>query len=369
MYFNEFVVSSVNNFDNLEKKVDILIDFKLNSGFFKKDFNIPAVVQDKIGKSKFSDSLFLNDNEDFFYNKYINNDVELDYILPDHFVKVDSKYKDYYSSDPAKQVINNFFNQDFFLENFNQSGIDFLKDYRDNKYKNYNFDNSYYEDINNQYNIEDSTDLKQFDFKSAKWSFFRHNRSILSFFLKKKIKNKRKFNKFIKNLIKKPFYSFILYFEFSLISICLRSQLFFNENDVNFFLKNKYILINNTPATNIISVLNIGDRLNIVFDKYYYYYYRNVVNNINYSMIKLGNYNFIMDQKKHDFNKQSKSHTPKWLTNLMYFREDIPNYIEVDFLSMSLIILYKPLFNELDFNKLKFLNYFQRHLYNWKSII
>jgi hypothetical protein len=212
-------------------------------------------------------------------------------------------YKNYINIDNSKQPIYNFFNKEFFqkktLTNFN-----FLQN-------SINYSDRFYYDLEDNIFLNEINDLKQFDLKSVKSLFFKKNKIILAFFLKKKIKNKLKFSKFIKNLIKKSFYSFVLYFEFSLISICLRSHLFFNENDVYFFLKNKFILVNNVIIHNINTSLNIGDKINIIFDKYYYYYYRNVINNINNSIIKLGNYNFLLEQKRYDFNKQIKTHTPK----------------------------------------------------------
>lgn len=308
LYFNEFNLTSLNDSNNFEKNLEFLVDFKLNSGFLKKDFNISAVLLDKLGKTKFNDVLFSNE-DDFFFNKYINNDIILEsHNLTTNFNEYvgSTKLKNYLTIDNSKQPIYNFFNSEFFLMTDDFNGANFLQDFKNNDKTKF-----YYEDLKNNFYNDELYDLKQFDFKSIKSAFFKNNRSILSFFLKKKIKNKRKFNKVIKNLIKKSFYNFILYFEFSLSSVCLRSQLFFNENDINFFLKNRYILINNKITHNANFSLNINDRINIIFDKYYYYYYRNVVNNINYNLIKLGNYNFLLEQKRYDFNKQVKSHTPK----------------------------------------------------------
>jgi len=381
LYFNEFNLNNLISYDKLEDRINFLVDFKLTSGFFKKDFNLSSVLIEKLGKTKFNDSLFYSEDWSFnFNNKYFNLDNNVNELENYNFYFNDYKlgntndnnYKDFMFSDFTKQTLLNFFNRDFLLHNHSIDDLNLFYDYKNvffNKFKFIN--NNYYKDtiLNKKYDFEDISELKQFDFKLAKWSFFKSNRFILSFFLNKKIKNKKVFNKFIKNLIKKPMYDFILYFEFFLTNICLRSQFFFNENDVRFFIKNKYILVNNSFISNNIISLKINDVVNLVFDKYYFFYYRNVINDINLTLIKLSNYNYLTDQKRRDFNKQPKKHSPKWVSNLIYFREDIPNYLEVDFLSMSLIILYKPLFYELDFSKVKFLSYFQRHLYNWKFII
>lgn len=49
----------------------------------------------------------------------------------------------------------------------------------------------------------------------------------------------------------------------------------------------------------------------------------------------------------------------------MYFKEDIPKFIEVDYISMSLTILnYSVSKNYLDFYNIKFLNLYLNRLYN-----
>lgn len=384
LYFNEFNTFNLILSESNENYIDSIIDFKLQSGFLKKEFNIYSVLLDKFNKIKHNDYIFdeedINENNfsDFFFfdeyadSEYINfedvysesfDDLENtnnDKVETDYNTNLDSSDEDL---DDSFIFSGDFDTSDFYIKNKNDSFVDSL---------NYDFigDFDYFDDLvdKDSFLFTDQKDLK-FDFKSNKLKLFKTNRSILSFFIKKKIKNKTKFSKIIKNLIKKPFYDFIMHFEFSLKNILLRSHFFFNENDINFFVKNKYILVNNNIALYPNQSLKVFDKINIIFDKYYYYYYRSVLNNIHKNVTRYSNYVWLSEQSNYDNNKQKKSHIPTWIVNLIYFREDVPNFLEIDFITMNLIILYKPLLFELDWTKIKFLNYYHRHLYNWRFII
>jgi hypothetical protein len=78
----------------------------------------------------------------------------------------------------------------------------------------------------------------------------------------------------------------------------------------------------------------------------------------------------IRKTKTHHWTKTPKPRHPNWLKRLGYFRQDIPNFLEVDFLTMTIIIIYKPLyFYEFDKNVIKFVSAYQSRIYNWRYII
>jgi len=130
-----------------------------------------------------------------------------------------------------------------------------------------------------------------------------------------------------------------------------------------FFFNNNYFYLNGSVLKNFNQILSTNDILTLLFNKYYFFYYRYTINNI-YSNNKISNYVF----KKNQLNKLDI--LPLWLLNTTYIKEDVPNYIELDFLTLSLKIIYKPLFyNEYNFMFFKLLNFYQKRLYNWKKVI
>lgn len=212
--------------------------------------------------------------------------------------------------------LNFFENKNYFKKDFIYSTI---HDIKDNEFCNFfansknlqlkNFDNFEFFDYTNLDNFFEEP--KSIDRKIFKKTFFGDNRKILSYFLKKKIKKNYKFNKLIKNFIKKSFDNFIMFFEFSLKNVLLRSNFFFNERDMSFFLKNSYIRVNNKIIKNEFHSLKINDVVQLNFDKFYFFYYRGVIDNINKNLGKLNKYYQLVDQKKYDYDKQHKFTAPK----------------------------------------------------------
>jgi hypothetical protein len=67
--------------------------------------------------------------------------------------------------------------------------------------------------------------------------------------------------------------------------------------------------------------------------------------------------------------KQKSLYTPNWVYNSEFYNNDIKPYIEVDYFSLSTIIIYEPFFfnytisNDFYINKINIYK-----LYNWKYI-
>jgi len=256
--------------------------------------------------------------------------------------------------------------KDLFLLNF----LDFFKyedqmvisntDYFSNE-KNIFFHNLNNINLNSTFSKE--LDYVSFDYRYKINKYVNDNRNLILSFFKYNLKRKYKKNKFISKLVKLPFNFFLNTFEFSLSNILLRSSFFFNNRDIIFFLNNGYFFLNGSLLKNFNYVLNLNDVFMLSFSKYYFLYYKYTINNI-YNNNKISNYVF----KKNQNNKFEK--LPMWLFNTFFIKEDLPNFLEIDFLTLSLKIVYKPFFyNEYNFMFFKLLNFYQKRLYNWKKII
>lgn len=196
------------------------------------------------------------------------------------------------------------------------------------------------------------------------------NRKFFSAVIKKKMKNHWHFSRLIKNFIKKPFKDFILFFDMTLSSVLLRSHFVFGIHDLNYFVNNNFIYVNNKVTTDKLKRLKESDKINLVFNKYYYIYYRNMLNTIKSSFVKLSDYNFMRKLKRDHWKRTPKTDHPSWVKRYIYYRRDIPNFLEVDFMTMTIILIYNPKFMfDLNRNITKFINHYQKHLYNWRFII
>jgi hypothetical protein len=266
--------------------------------------------------------------QSIFFKKTINKDF---FIL--NFLEV-FKYEDHSFID-NKLLSNN--NKQLFVHNLN----------------NVNLKNSFNKDI----------DYVSFDYRYKINKYVNDNRKLILSFFKFNLKRQFKKNKFFSKITKLPFNFFLNNFEFNLSNILIRSSFFFNNRDINFFLKNNFFILNGSLLKNFNCVLNLNDVFMLSFNKYYFFYYKNIINGV-YNNNKISNYVF----KKNQSNKIDV--LPLWLLNTTHLKEDLPNYLEVDFLTLSLKIIYKPFFySEYNFMFFKLLNFYQKRLYNWKKII
>jgi hypothetical protein len=125
------------------------------------------------------------------------------------------------------------------------------------------------------------------------------NRLMLSNILGKKITYQYKFSAYIKYYLKKTFKDTFLLQELTLFNILIRSHLFFGDKDLNFFLKNSFIYINNQVTHNKSQLLRESDKINFVFNKQYFFYYRRTLILLKHSFLKLGAYTALRKTKEY----------------------------------------------------------------------
>lgn len=307
--YNRFKINTSIKIVNLNDKLNEIIIFKKKSSIFKKNTDFEYTILNKSNTNK-NDFIFKNDN---FNNKIIKT-----------FYKK-SKIKKYSS------------------------------------FKNLNLKKKA---------LPSSFHFKNIDFKKKFNVVLKNNRIILRKFLKVKFKRQFAFNKYIKNLIKNDNLNFLYSFEFNIVNILTRSSFFFNKLDCNWFLKNGYISLNGFVVTNNNIILKPLEIVNVSYSGYYYYFYRKSLNDCLNNLYRINSKIWKINQKRMEtYNKKNEKYS-SWTYRFMYFKEDVPKFIEVDYLSMTLVILNYSLKKKyFDFYNIKFLNLHLSRLYNWKYII
>jgi hypothetical protein len=155
-----------------------------------------------------------------------------------------------------------------------------------NQIKNYYFNNFLRIDKDADIN-KNIMNCKNYDMFSKNYFLFYKNRNILRYFLKFKLNRQYKFNKLVKNLIKKSLFNFIYLFEYRLNNILIKSQFFFNHRDADFFIKNNFVYINGVIINNPNYLIKSFDIISLSYDKYYYFFYRKSLNNISNNLNKI----------------------------------------------------------------------------------
>jgi len=282
---------------------------------------------------------------DKFYHTSVNNYHFIEFF---QFSDINSFFEKHYLIDNYVKCKNKFgfFKKTSSIKNMYLSRYNFFKNNLDFKF--------------NKYVNSGNLFFKNFDFVERKLFFYKNNRKVLKNIFKKNKKIEYYMTKFLKKISKINLKNFLNSFEFSIFNILSNSNFFLNKNDVFYFIKNKFVFINNNVITNINYELKKNDVLNVCYNKYYYFLYRKYLNNLNLNINKYSNFFKRTNNKlENDFN---------FVNKLIIIKNDTPNYLEIDYMSMSLILLYKNIFNYNCFD-LKLVTVFLKRLNNWKYII
>lgn len=215
-------------------------------------------------------------------------------------------------------------------------------------------------------NYEDNIDINDlyifnnFEFFEKKLSIYKTNRYLLKNIFNYKFKRKMFLDKFFKKMIKLDNKNYLNILEYSIKNILLNSNFIINNKDLIFFFKNGMIYLNNKITYNKNLILKKNDVISLCYNKYYYFIYINyldsIINNVNNFKFFKSNQN----SEKIDLKKEFK-----FLNKVTFFKNDCPDYLEIDFLTMKIILLYTfNNSNELDYSVFINKNILLKRIYN-----
>jgi hypothetical protein len=162
-------------------------------------------------------------------------------------------------------------------------------------------------------------------------------------------------------------------YELTILNTLLRSHFCIFFRDALLLIKKGFIHLNGSPVTQFDVILSQYDCIQLVLCKSTYKY---IQSSKKFLKKKLSNYrlNSWKFFKQKFFRKQQqlkplKRKTPKYLYLFFLFKLDIPKYLEVDYLSLTVLIL-KPGNTQLHttYYVSKFFSYRLFSLYNFKKI-
>ena len=192
------------------------------------------------------------------------------------------------------------------------------------------------------------------------------NRKIIKNFFFKKFTKQKKITRFLQSIsLKKDNFSLTL--NNFLVTNLLRSHIFFFINDVNFFLKKSFVMVNGSVTNNKFFELKKGDCVQVVRSNYYYNYIKKIYKFFKkkISKMKFKRWRSLQRRKKTGF--FLKTWVPNFLDKFIFFKTSIPKFLEVDFFSLSFIMLYNNkniLLNDKFYNKI--ISYYMIKMYNWR---
>jgi len=215
--------------------------------------------------------------------------------------------------------------------------------------------NSNYEVLN--------TFAKSYDLKKNLRKYLNNNKKYLSIIFKRKFHNNITYSKRVKSFSKSTSYFRLYKTEMNVKNILMRSGFFINSNDLSIYFLEGCIYLNGINC-NKNTIVKKNDIINIEFDEDFYKYYRYDYSNSG------GVSNLIKNAiRKNNSNRFNSVNINSKLKNYINFNDDVPTYLEVDYLTMSCVVVKNPSkFQDFNSINLNFINSYLGRIYNWKFI-
>ena len=190
-----------------------------------------------------------------------------------------------------------------------------------------------------------------------------NNRSIFNnFFFNKKVPQ-YKITKYVDKFKNQKKKNNIYTTRFSLFIVLLSSRFFFFKQDSFYFIKVYGVFINGRISKNPLKILKVGDVLQIPIVSTYYFFVRN---SNEYWIYFYKKYLKIIDKLRY---RPKEKNIPNWVYRLTYFNLFVPYYLEVDYVLLTIVVLYEPKAQERVFEHIS--KYVAIHLmrtYNWRTL-
>lgn len=222
----------------------------------------------------------------------------------------------------------------------------------------------------NSENEQINFNIKRVKFKPGYMNLWREARVVLKSSLMLKTRYQYKLTNYLSKYKKFINFKTFLFMEMRLFNILIKSRLFNDGSTINLFLKNNLIYVNGFTCSNPNLQLFSGDFVQLIINLKYYILYRWFAN---LSLKKKNKLKNVLRKKNSNFSQsdeKKKSYSfPKWILYSKNAIDDVSNFLETDYFTLSVFILYEP-FTWNDVNTYNFVD--QRfsiiNLYNWKYI-
>ena len=202
---------------------------------------------------------------------------------------------------------------------------------------------------------------------------WRKARKLLQTELGLKFQYQHRLTRFLIKYYKFSSFNFFFYNEMMFKNILLKSSFFPDLATCALFFNNNLIWLNGAVCRNFEIALLTGDFIQLIVHNKYYILYRWINHSFYQKRLKLKNkiYTKIQKQKNQRSyeDKQRSSVLPKWVWHNKIFLFDVPHYLEVDYFTLSVCLLYEP-FTWADVDPYHFINTRTSalNMYNWKYL-
>lgn len=209
--------------------------------------------------------------------------------------------------------------------------------------------------------------IKQVSFKKFFFKTLIEGRSLVKLILRKKHKRKSSFSNVISAATHTTFFSRLNKLELSLFNLVLRSRFTTSIKDAFRWIHKGMVFVNNQVTTNPYLSLTLGDRIQLAITNNYFIYKKTYASKNKKDIAKLKSKLWLKNQGRFNlFRKRSKT-WPKWILRTAYYQSIIPNFLEIDYLTLTSVIVCLPK-NIIEYDSViwRYLNIYNFRLYNWR---
>lgn len=197
-----------------------------------------------------------------------------------------------------------------------------------------------------------------------------YNRRFFKKFLKTPSIRQWNLSRFFTGFLKNSPLNFIKLWDDSILNLMLISRIVPSFKEALFVAESELIFINGICQTNYNTSIRFGDVIQIGISDIFYKFYRWNIHFKQRLFKRVGYHLWILNRFRFNFYKQSTKRIPDFVDNIMFFYEDTPRFLELDFLTLTFMVVLRK-------NKFKFFNFFFKkvpalnmmRLYNWKYIV
>ena len=215
--------------------------------------------------------------------------------------------------------------------------------------------------------------LSRVKFKPGYQRLWRSSRSALKDLIGLKLTYQKQFTKFLVSFYKKTSFSFFSRNELVLYKLVIYSRIVPDYSTFSLFYSSGMFYLNGCISLKHDITCNVNDIIQLLVSKWYFIFYKWV---LHWSILRGNKFKRLVYRKglanryRIMKSRKQKSNTiPDWIFLTKFDLYDVKPFIEVDYFSLSLIIVYEPYFtyynNTLDLTTPR-LNTFR--VYNWKYI-
>lgn len=217
---------------------------------------------------------------------------------------------------------------------------------------------------------ESDLSIRRVRFKPGYSVIWREAREVLKSNLKVAFRYQHKLTKFVLKFRKIVKHKLLIVGNSNFLSLVIKAKFFPDYETTLFFFKSDYVYLNLSPCANKDLQIFVGDFVQLIVTNKYYIFYKMLINNVLKKKYKFDNIlkkkSFIPDNQDE---KQRTNNYPKWILQNKNALDDIPKFLEVDFYTLSCIVLYEPfLWGDFDPTEVLETKFSVINMYNWKYI-